>query len=419
MRARSPRQRLVRLVDDQQEVFRKVIEQGLRRSPRRSPRQVARVVLDARAEAHLLHQLEVVLGALLEPLLLEKAALLVVEIEALAELLADRLHGAAHLRLRRDVVRAGKDRVVVDRLLRLALHRVDLADGLDRVAEVLDPDRGRLLIGREDLDHVASHPEGTAVKVDVVALVLHVDQAAQQLVARQLFADPQLDGETTVALDVADAVDAAHRGDDDHVGARQQRLGGGVAHPVDGIVDDGVLLDERVGRRDVGLGLVVVVERDEVLDRVVRKELAHLAKELRGQRLVRGHDQRRPLQPLDHLRHRERLARASHTEQRLVGQPALEPVDQFFNRTGLIALRLELGHHLEGSVHGSLGLCPAPWPPARKRGHTLSEVSFATQATQAGTSPIPSLTPQGGGYERGVDGESGAVRKLALPCSPT
>jgi hypothetical protein len=48
-----------------------------------------------------------------------------------------------------------------------------------------------------------------------------------------------------------------------------------------------------VALRDVGLGLVVVVVADEVLDRVVREELAELAVELRRQRLVgREHERR-------------------------------------------------------------------------------------------------------------------------------
>ena len=54
-----------------------------------------------------------------------------------------------------------------------------------------------------------------------------------------------------------------------------------------------VLLDVRVRRRHVGLGLVVVVVRDEVLDGVVREELLELAVELRRQRLVVRDDQRR------------------------------------------------------------------------------------------------------------------------------
>ena len=81
---------LVRLVDDEQEVLREVVDERGRRLARVAAREVARVVLDAVAEAHLLHHLEVVHGALLEALLLEEAPCLVVEVEPLAQLVADR-----------------------------------------------------------------------------------------------------------------------------------------------------------------------------------------------------------------------------------------------------------------------------------------------------------------------------------------
>ena len=84
-----------------------------------------------------------------------------------------------------DVVRAREDRVPVELLDDLAAERIDLLDRFDLVAEELDADRV-LLVDREDLDHVAAHAERAAVEVDVVALVLHVDQAPQELVAPEL-----------------------------------------------------------------------------------------------------------------------------------------------------------------------------------------------------------------------------------------
>ena len=109
-----------------------------------------------------------------------------------------------------------------------------------------------------------------------------------------------------------------HRGDDDDVVALQQRPRRRVAHAVDLLVDRAVLLDVGVGARDVGLGLVVVVVGDEVLDRVVREEALELAVELGGQGLVGRQDQRRALRRLDHLGHGEGLARAGDAEQHLV-----------------------------------------------------------------------------------------------------
>ena len=65
----------VRLVDDDEEVLGEVVEQRVRRLARRAPVDVPRVVLDAVAEADLLHHLEVERRAHAQPLRLEQLAL--------------------------------------------------------------------------------------------------------------------------------------------------------------------------------------------------------------------------------------------------------------------------------------------------------------------------------------------------------
>ena len=55
-----------------------------------------------------------------------------------------------------------------------------IGQGVDLVAEQLDA-QAELLVGRPDLDHVAAHPELAAREGDVVALVLNVHQAQQQI----------------------------------------------------------------------------------------------------------------------------------------------------------------------------------------------------------------------------------------------
>ena len=83
----------------------------------------------------------------------------------------------------RDVVAGRVDGDLVEPPQHLPAQRIDLGDRLDRVAEELDAHRARFLVRREDLDDVAAHAERAAVKVEVVALVLDVDQLAQHLVA--------------------------------------------------------------------------------------------------------------------------------------------------------------------------------------------------------------------------------------------
>ena len=142
-----------------------------------------------------------------------------------------------------------------------------------------------------------------------------------------------------VLLRRAEAVDARDRRDDDRVAPREQVRRRRVAQPVDVVVPRRVLLDVEVGLRDVRLGLVVVVVRDEVLDRVVREELAELVAELRGERLVVRDHERRPLDLLDDPGHRRRLAGAGRAEQRLVALARTQPVRERRDRRRLVAGR--------------------------------------------------------------------------------
>ena len=69
---------------------------------------MARVVLDALAEAELVEHLEVEAGALLDALRLDQLLFLVEELDALAQFRLDRLDGLEHRRPRRHVV-AGRE----------------------------------------------------------------------------------------------------------------------------------------------------------------------------------------------------------------------------------------------------------------------------------------------------------------------
>ena len=229
---------------------------------------VARVVLDARAEPDLADHLHVVLGAQLQPLRLEQLALVLELGQPLGQLGLDVAHRPHHALRARDVVGGREDPQLVDLAEHLAGERVQVVQRLDLVAEELDAE-GELLVRRDDLHGVAAHPERAAVERQVVAGVLHIDERAQQRIALHVAADLELHRPVEVGLRGAEAVDARHGRHHDDVAAREQVHRGRVAQPLDILVDRGVLLDVGVGLRDVRLGLVVVVVRDEVLDGVV------------------------------------------------------------------------------------------------------------------------------------------------------
>ena len=313
--------------------------------------------------ADLPHHLDVVRRAHAEPLGLEQLALPLEGRELVLELELDAADRPLHALGAGDVVGGGEDVELGVLGDDLAGEGVEGHQPLDLVAEELHPDR-ELLVDREHLEGVAPDPERAAAERHVVAGVLDLDEPAQDRVAVALLPDAQVEHAVDVLLRGAEAVDAGDGRHHDHVAAGEQRVGGRVPEPLDLLVDRGVLLDVGVRLRDVGLGLVVVVVGDEVLDRVVRQQLPELVGELRGQRLVGLHHQRGALQLLDRPGDRRGLAGAGRTEQDDVLLPRLDALLDVRDRGRLVAGRRVVRQHLE---RGDPPLQVGHWPHARQR----------------------------------------------------
>ena len=189
------------------------------------------------------------------------------------ELFVDGLDGAFLLRGGQDVVRLRIDRQAVDFAVAradFAGERIDFADGFDLAAPQLDA-HGEIVVGRINFDHVAADAEGAAAQI-LGALVLNFDKLAEDGFAGDGLALFEHEHHAEIGFGRADAVDAGNGCDDDDVAALEERARGAHAQLVELVVDGGFLFDEGVARGDVGLGLVVVVVADEILDGILREE---------------------------------------------------------------------------------------------------------------------------------------------------
>ena len=311
---------------------------------------MARVVFDALAETQLDHHFQIEAGTLLEPLRLDQLVVGVIELQPFAQFDLDLLDGAQRGFARRHVMARREHGEARHLLQDLAGERIEQVQRLDHVVEQFDADRGLGVLRREDVDDVAAHAEHAALEFDVVALVLYLRQPPDDVALAHLLVLAQEQDHAVVVGRVADAVDRRHRADDHGVAPFQQRLGRRQPHLLDVFVDARILLDEQIARRHVGFGLIVIVVGDEILDCVFREELAHFRIQLRRQRLVRRHDQRRPAQAGNDVGHGESLARAGHPQQGLVRQAVLDPLDQPGDRGGLVAGRRKRLEQTEGTI---------------------------------------------------------------------
>ena len=228
----------------------------------------------------------------------------------------------------------------------MARQRLEPRDFLDFIAEKLQA-QAILAPGRPDFHRVAAHAEIAALEGDVVAVVLQIHQPRQELLARSGLPHAQRNHQRLVILLAADAVNARHARHHDHIAAREQRTHGGQPQPLDLIVSAGILFDERVGARNVGLRLVIIEVADEIFDGVVGEKTLELGVKLRGQRLVVRNDQRGPVDVFDDIGHGKRLARAGDAQQGLVLGAGQKAGGQLFNRLRLVASRRIIGNEFK------------------------------------------------------------------------
>ena len=174
------------------------------------------------------------------------------------------------------------------------------------------------------------------MKIDVIALVLHFDQATDDLALFHAVTGTHDEAHLEVVVALADAVDAGNRGDNHAITPFQQAFGRREAHLFDVFVDRGILFDEEIAGGNVGFRLVVVVVRNEILDGIFRKKLAEFRVKLRRQGLVRGQHQGRTPGTGDDVGHRIGLARAGHAKQGLEGEAVFQAVNQRSNRLRLV-----------------------------------------------------------------------------------
>ncbi|MNS82024.1 hypothetical protein D3C72_1157580 [compost metagenome] len=232
-------------------------------------------------------------------------------------------------------------------------ERIEHRDLFHLAIEQFDAQGLAVRFSREHIDHFTAHAEGTALQFVLIARVLQLGQVIDQVALVDALAFGQDQAQRQVVFRCTQAVDGRHGRHHDRIRSRQQGLGRRQPHLFDVLVDRTVLLDEGVRRRHVGFRLVVVVIADEILHRVVREERLELTVQLRGQGLVRRHDQRRLLDLLDDVGDGVGLARAGHAQQGLLGHASLEIAGQLGDGIGLVARRRIRGYKFKAIAHGA------------------------------------------------------------------
>ncbi len=342
------------LINKHKRIVRQVFKQRRRWFTWCTASQISGVVLNARTGTSRLHHLQIKRTALIQPLRFQQAAMVIQLLKALLEFCLDRLGGLVQRRLWRHIVRVRVDLHQLKLTGLLTCQRIKLGDAFNLIAPKGNTPRPVLIVRREHFNRITPHAERPTLESCIIALILQRNQIGEQLALLNLLTNLQLEGHGRIGLNRSNTVDTGDRRHDDHIITFQQRAGCRVAHPVNLLVDRAFFLNKRIRPCHIGFGLIVVIVRDEILDRIVREEAFELPIELRRQRLVGRKDQCRTLCLRNQLRHGEGLTRTRNTQQNLRIIAILKTGFQIRNRCRLVPFGLKFG--FQNNRNPTLGL---------------------------------------------------------------
>ncbi len=99
-------------------------------------------------------------------------------------------------------------------------------DAVNFIVEQVNANRKFRMFGRVYVDRVASNTESTPCEIQVVALVLHGDQALQNIALIELVAVADAQNHGVVIRWISDTIDAAYGAYNDGIAAFQQAFCG-------------------------------------------------------------------------------------------------------------------------------------------------------------------------------------------------
>ena len=183
----------MRLVDNGQKVpVREIVNQCIWSLPRLKEVDMSRVVLDALAGSELEHHLNIVVGSLLKPLCLEQLAVGLEPVEPLVKLLSDIGRRPYHVVPVRYIMRRRENADVLPYACHISAYRVDLLDRLNLIAPEFNS-YCRLAACRIYIDNISPGPEGAAMEIYVVSLILNICKRPEQSISLNLLPRPQTD----------------------------------------------------------------------------------------------------------------------------------------------------------------------------------------------------------------------------------
>ena len=140
------------------------------------------VVLDPGAESRFLHHFHIKVGTLRNSLSLDQLILTFKVFHLLLHLFQDGIRSTADLLLRHNIMGRRENGRMAFHTFDFAGKHIDICDPLDLISKKFHTHRPVCRVSRKDLQHIATHPKSSSMKIHLISCILDIDQLFDNLV---------------------------------------------------------------------------------------------------------------------------------------------------------------------------------------------------------------------------------------------
>ena len=248
---------------------------------------MAGIVFDAGAVPHFLHHFQVVVGPLFQPLGFQELSLVPKLLQPAVQFLFNGTDGFFQLVRTGDIVGRRENTDMVPLRHCFSGKHIEFRERIHFVPKHFNPNSHIIFRSRKYINRISPHPESVSGEIHIIPHVLHIHQFFNNLVPIDFLSRTEGQAHGTVVFRIPQTIDAGHRGYDDDILPFKEGHGGRMTQPVDFFIPGGILFYIGIRLGYIGFGLVVIVVADEIVHRVVRKEILELTGCLCRQGFVR------------------------------------------------------------------------------------------------------------------------------------
>ena len=327
------------LVNYQQKIIRKIIEQTERTASGRTSVEIAGIILNARAITQFLNHFQIIRNPLVKPFCFVIFTLCPEITNLHFQIALNQLNSIHNTRF------GGYENACRINLVTFKTFNYMIINafyGLNFFNFVTPKNNSQYKVGisQKNIYRIAFYPEISTVQFYFIAGVEAVNELTQENISHQFLTAANFNHIFGEVIGITDAIQARNRRNHQHITpARQQRRGGSQTEFFQFLIDGKIFFDVHIGHRQIGFGLIIIVIRHEIFNRILREKTFELAVKLGCQGFVVAQYKRWFLHLLHHIGYGKCFTRTGHTKESLVRNAHVDPVHQLPDGFRLVAGR--------------------------------------------------------------------------------